>query len=30
VEEIKKDYLKNLNVHYVNRMEEVIEIAIEK
>ncbi|MFC5875299.1 ATP-dependent Lon protease [Chryseobacterium arachidis] len=30
VEEIKKDYLKNLNVHYVNRMEEVIDIAIEK
>lgn len=30
VEEIKKDYLKNLNVHYVSRMEEVIDIAIEK
>jgi ATP-dependent Lon protease len=30
VEEIKKDYLKNLKVHYVNRMEEVIHIAIEK
>ncbi len=30
VEEIKKDYLKNLNVHYVNRMKEVIDIAIEK
>lgn len=30
VEEIKKDYLKNLKVHYVSRMEEVIEIAIEK
>ncbi|WP_415324393.1 endopeptidase La [Chryseobacterium sp. MMS23-Vi53] len=30
VEEIKKDYLKNLKVHYVNKMEEVIEIAIEK
>lgn len=29
VEEIKKDYLKNLKVHYVSRMEEVIEIAIE-
>lgn len=29
VEEIKKDYLKNLNVHYVNRMEEVVEIALE-
>ncbi|WP_326981348.1 endopeptidase La [Chryseobacterium sp. MYb264] len=30
VEEIKKDYLKNLTVHYVNIMEEVVEIAIEK
>lgn len=30
VEEIKKDYLKNLKVHYVNRMEEVIDIALEK
>lgn len=30
VEEIKKDYLKNLNVHYVNRMEDVVEIALEK
>lgn len=30
VEEIKKDYLKNLKVHYVNRMEEVIDIAIDK
>ncbi|WP_347218773.1 endopeptidase La [Chryseobacterium sp.] len=30
VEEIKKDYLKNLKVHYVNRMEDVIDIAIEK
>jgi ATP-dependent Lon protease len=30
VEEIKKDYLKNLKVHYVNRMEEVVDIAIEK
>lgn len=29
VEEIKKDYLKNLRIHYVNRMEEVIDIAIE-
>lgn len=29
VEEIKKDYLKNLRVHYVNRMEEVIDLAIE-
>lgn len=30
VEEIKKDYLKNLKVHYVSRMEEVIDVAIEK
>jgi len=30
VEEIKKDYLKNLTVHYVNRMEEVVDFAIEK
>lgn len=30
VEEIKKDYLKNLKVSYVNRMSEVIEIALEK
>ena len=30
VEEIKQDYLKNLKVHYVSRMEEVIEIALEK
>jgi len=30
VEEIKKDYLKNLTVHYVNRMEEVVKIAIEQ
>lgn len=30
VEEIKKDYLKNLKVHYVSRMEEVIDIALEK
>lgn len=30
VEEIKKEYLKNLKVHYVNRMEEVVKIAIEK
>jgi len=30
VEEIKKDYLKDLKVHYVNRMEEVIDIAIEE
>lgn len=30
VEEIKKDYLKGLKVHYVSRMEEVIDIAIEE
>lgn len=30
VEEIKQDYLKNLKVHYVSRMEEVIDIALEK
>ncbi|MGZ5285354.1 MAG: endopeptidase La, partial [Kaistella sp.] len=30
VEEIKKDYLKNLKVSYVNRMSEVIDLAIEK
>ena len=30
VEEIKQDYLKNLKVHYVNRMEEVIDLALEK
>jgi ATP-dependent Lon protease len=29
VEEIKKDYLKNLNIHYVQRMSEVIEIAFD-
>lgn len=28
VEEIKKDYLKNLTIHYVKRMKEVIEIAL--
>ena len=28
VEEIKKEYLKNLKVHYVNRMNEVIDIAL--
>ncbi|NAW52215.1 endopeptidase La [Elizabethkingia argentiflava] len=28
VEEIKKEYLKNLNIHYVNKMNEVIEIAL--
>lgn len=30
VEEINKDYLKNLKVSYVNRMSEVIDLAIEK
>lgn len=30
VEEIKKDYLKTLEISYVNRMSEVIELAIEK
>ncbi len=30
VEEIKKDYLKNLKVSYVNRMSEVVDLAIEK
>lgn len=29
VEEIKKDYLKNLKINYVNRMSEVVELAIE-
>ena len=29
VEEIKKDYLKNLQIHYVQRMSEVIDLAIE-
>ncbi|MGC4128180.1 MAG: endopeptidase La [Bergeyella sp.] len=28
VEEIKKDYLKSLKIHYVNRMSEVVEIAL--
>ncbi|PUB35586.1 ATP-dependent Lon protease [Elizabethkingia sp. YR214] len=28
VEEIKKEYLKNLNIHYVNKMKEVVEIAL--
>lgn len=28
VEEIKKEYLKNLNIHYVNKMKEVIEISL--
>ena len=30
VEEINKDYLKNLTVHYVNRMKEVVDLALEK
>lgn len=30
VEEIKQDYLKNLKVNYVNWMNEVLELAIEK
>ena len=30
VEEIKKDYLKTLKINYVNRMSEVIELALEK
>lgn len=30
VNEIKQDYIKNMKVHYVNRMEEVIDIALEK
>ncbi len=30
VEEIKKDYLKNLKINYVSRMSEVIDLAIEK
>ncbi|QQV02209.1 MULTISPECIES: endopeptidase La [Chryseobacterium] len=30
VEEIKQDYLKNLKVHYVGWMREVLEIALEK
>lgn len=30
VEEIKKDYLKALKVHYVQRMSEVIDLALEK
>ncbi len=29
VEEIKKDYLKNLKIHYVERMSEVIELALD-
>ncbi|MDO4224433.1 MAG: endopeptidase La [Bergeyella zoohelcum] len=30
VEEIKQDYLKNLKIHYVTRMMEVIDLALEK
>lgn len=30
VEEIKKDYLKNLTINYVDRMSEVVDLAIEK
>ena len=30
VEEIKKDYLKNLKINYVNKMSEVVDLAIEK
>lgn len=30
VEEIKKDYLKDLKINYVSRMSEVVELAIEK
>ncbi|PIE50780.1 MAG: endopeptidase La [Flavobacteriales bacterium] len=30
VEEIKQDYLKNMNIHYVTKMKEVIDLAIEK
>ncbi|KQT22105.1 Lon protease [Chryseobacterium sp. Leaf404] len=30
VNEIKQDYIKTMKVHYVNRMEEVIDIALEK
>ena len=30
VEEIKQDYLKNLKINFVNRMSEVIDLAIEK
>ncbi len=28
VEEIKKDYLKDLQIHYVDRMSQVIELAL--
>ena len=30
VDEIKKDYLKNLKINYVSRMSEVVELALEK
>ncbi|WP_124640254.1 endopeptidase La [Amniculibacterium aquaticum] len=30
VEEIKQDYLKNIKIHFVNSMSEVIDLAIEK
>lgn len=30
VEDIKQDYLKNLKIHYVKKMSEVIKLAIEK
>jgi ATP-dependent Lon protease len=30
VEEIKKDYLKNLQIHFVTQMSEVLDLAIEK
>ncbi|WP_417428593.1 endopeptidase La [Halpernia sp.] len=30
VEEIKKDYLKNLKINYIERMSEVIDLALEK
>lgn len=30
VEDIEKEYLKNLQIHYVNQMEEVIHLALEK
>lgn len=30
VEEIKKDYLKNMTIHYVEKMMEVVDLAIEK
>jgi ATP-dependent Lon protease len=30
VEEIKKDYLKNLKINYVQRMSEVVDLALEK